>query len=285
MASPRQIAQQQERRALASALEIEHLREHPPTASDFDSKMAELVDMFEQSAEAFRTLSDQLAAKAEQPASDDAEPARQGRPSRAARASEEMLAAAPFPELVTSPADKLGTVIRRRSDISELRRAYEFETAHDRRVSVLKAIEERLRRLGHPLGGPEEPFPDYQEQMVGEILRRLRAHGRTYAAHVYAWEWYHSRRAVVLNAAKEIADDLGERLVRETSPRQQQKLTEPFDGFDRLSTSPAKREETRQALRAQPAAVLTQALEYERATKNRVIMLSALETARRAARS
>lgn len=76
---------------------------------------------------------------------------RRGRPSRAETISPEVLAAAPIPDLVLAPADRVGPVIRSVDDPELLRRAYAFECGHDARKTVIEGIKQRLRLLGEPL--------------------------------------------------------------------------------------------------------------------------------------
>jgi hypothetical protein len=76
---------------------------------------------------------------------------RRGRPPRAATISPALLAAAPVPELLLTPADRVGPVIRAIDDPELLRSAYDFERANDARKTVIGGIRQRLRLLGEPL--------------------------------------------------------------------------------------------------------------------------------------
>lgn len=80
--------------------------------------------------------------------------AKHGRPSRLSLADPALVADAPFPELVTEPADRLCFRIRRMQDAPLLADAYGFESVHDHRRSVLRELERRLRRLGAPVPEP-----------------------------------------------------------------------------------------------------------------------------------
>lgn len=208
---------------------------------------------------------------------------RRGRPARAELASKELTDAAPFAELVTVAADKLGPHVRAITDPGLLRAAHIFELAHSRRKTVLAAIEEQLRQLGAPLGGPAEPLAGYDSLSAERVIGALdqRAKDLEFAAQVFAYEHYHARRKRVLEAARRLAGKRGPALVAETSPRPLPLASEPFAGYDQLPATPQARVAVRAALAAQPQEVLQSALEYEQQTRNRVIMLAAIRSALR----
>lgn len=80
-----------------------------------------------------------------------------GRPPRGAVVSREFVAAAPFPELATEPADRLPAFIRCLDDPALLLRALVFERQHDRRKTVIGALEQRLRVIDRVASGPATP--------------------------------------------------------------------------------------------------------------------------------
>lgn len=205
-----------------------------------------------------------------------------GRPSRE-QTGQADVARAPFPELATAPAAKLYGIIRKIDDVGLLKQAHRFEVAHLRRQTVLLWVEDRLRQLGAPLGGPRaQPVRGYNRLSVPELLDLVEQESPEFAATVYAWEHYHQRRPHVMRVAAERCGAAGDQLVEATAPfRGHQDLPEPFAGFRALSTSPSGRSRLRAALRSQPAAALERAKEYEAATLNRVTMLNAIELALR----
>lgn len=203
---------------------------------------------------------------------------RKGRPRRADQVPAELIEEAPFPALVIEPADRLVTTIRQISDTEQLRQAHAFELSHDRRKSILFRIEERLRILEEPLGGPPMPLDDYAELTDKELLLRLEQVDAETAAQIYAYEHYHRRRKDIIEAAGKRAGERGEQIIAETSPRGKiALLKEPFPGYDELSASSEARPEVRKALNARSNAELEAALDYERQTKQRVSFINAIE--------
>ena len=209
-----------------------------------------------------------------------------GRPSRSA-ASGQLAAIAPFPELVTLPTTQLHSKLRAISDPTLLRRAHAFEGEQLRRKNVFVWIEDQLRFLGDPLGGPETPIPDFEALSEQEVIAALRYRDSvSFAARVYAWEHYHRRRQALLRAAERICGERGRDLVLRTAPaRGGCDLKEPFNGYAGLSTAPHARVELRSRLASCSRALLEQALSYEQGTRRRTTMLEAIEVALRRAPS
>lgn len=202
-----------------------------------------------------------------------------GRKSRAEQGAA-LAANAPFPELVTYPARRLTCLLRTIEDCDLLRHAHAFEVEHLRRQTVLEALEERLRLLGQPLGGPKEvPVLGYELLDEDQVLELLGCGSAELAVKVYAWEFYHRRRQRVLFLAKGLGGEECSRLVEATRPPRGPELREPFPGFSRLSTAPSARFEVRKRLSELNRETLAGALAYERQTRRRTTMIAALEKA------
>lgn len=206
-----------------------------------------------------------------------------GRPTRA-QESGHLCDSAPFPELVTVPVKALATHIRTIADPKLLLAAHAFELDTLARRYVFAAIEDRLRRLGSPLGGPaESPFAGYEALSPDEVVARVDANPEA-AANVYAWEWYHARRKRVLKACERRCGAAGVELVILTTPnRSRQQLEPPFPGYDDLVASPDGRIERQAVLARQDARTLRVALAYEKATRRRKTFLRSIENALRRA--
>ena len=254
--------------------------------SDPDDERSDDERALRDLSEGSRELSDALRRTAGEVYATDAGRGRhraRGRPRRIERVSPEAVRDAPFAELTVLPADQLCRHINSMHGVRTLRDAYFYELAHDRRSSVLDALESRLGRLGHPLGGPQrEPLDGHDRLSAQQVRAALDGADAQLAAEVYAWEYYRSARPDVLEAAAARAglQRCRER-VQETAPARALELPEPFAGYDQLAATPSQRPKVRDALRAQPAEVLEATLRYERATKNRAIMLAAIEAALR----
>jgi hypothetical protein len=238
-----------------------------------EAQLSALAERSRQMAAALRSMAAELAGG-------EAKRKARGRPSRAAR-SVPAGAEAPLPELVTKTSKQLLPQLQRIDDPELLRRCYRYEARHDRRSGVLQAIERILRRLGSPIGGPSEPpIANYDEldplEIVGRLLRQPEL-----AAEVYAYEWYHRRRAEILEPAEETGGDAAARRVAETDPARREIPPEPFPGFGELSTSPATRKRMRAVLRDCDRSALERALAYERATRRRAVILKAIHSALR----
>ena len=205
-----------------------------------------------------------------------------GRPSRA-QASGKLAAIAPFPELVTLPTTLLHRHIRAITDPQLLQRAHAFEGEHLRRRAAFAWLEDQLRFLGSPLGGPSEPLPGYDETSVEELVAAVRYRDSVeFAARVYAYEYYRRRRQPLLHAAERLCGERGRELVLRTAPRRGgSKLAEPLPGFAQLSTAPHARVELRNALAACSRSILERTLSYEQETRRRKTMLEAIEVALR----
>lgn len=209
-----------------------------------------------------------------------------GRPSRAEKADPQLVAEAPFPELVTEPAHRLGSVISGISDAEVLARAHEFELRQGRRKSVLDRLEQRLGAIGHPLGGPEAPFENYGSLDPQEVIGRLQVAGPETAAVVYAYEHYHGRRRPIMTAAEELCGtEMARRAVAETSPRALiGNISEPFPGYDDLNASTEGRAAVREALSGLSVPELEKVRDYEQSTRRRSSMLGAIDVALNRAR-
>ena len=199
---------------------------------------------------------------------------KRGRPPRSRSADG---GGAPLAELITMPADRLIGVIRAREGIEQLRHCHTYELSHDRRRSVLDAIEGRLRALGSPLGGPPAPFSNYETLEEVEILGRMRSGGAVLAAEIFAYEHYHRRRRAIMREAERRGGAAAQDLVRETSPRGAP-VPAPFPEFLLLTASPRARALVRETLAGRPTAELEAALAYELATRKRKVILSAIRT-------
>jgi hypothetical protein len=189
--------------------------------------------------------------------------------------------------MVIGNAGQIIKTVRHSQDTSLLALAHAFELDHERRDTILTEIEERLRRLGTTLGGPPPPYHGYDLLSANDVIADLSANDVTsHAANVFAYEYYHRRRLPIMRAAEAICGDEGGNLVIETSPRGlAAQISEPFPGYNQLSTSPSAREETRQTLRSRTIEELQAAISYEEHTKRRVIMVQHLRTAERHLRS
>jgi hypothetical protein len=207
-----------------------------------------------------------------------------GRPSRA-EASGALAEIAPFPELVTLPTNLLHPFIRKLADVGLLRRAHTFEREHLRRKAVFVWLEDQLRYLDAPLGGPAEPISGYRELSSEEIVAAMRYRdSEELAARVYCWEHFHGRVRLVMRAAEKICGGRGAELVLRMMPdRGECALPEPFSGFDGLSTAPHARIKLRSALCGCERDTLERALSYEQGTRRRKTMLEAIEVALRRA--
>lgn len=207
-----------------------------------------------------------------------------GRPSRAV-ASASLATEAPFPELFSLPARQLYGHIRTLQDIPLLEAAHQAEVKHLRRQTVLGWIEDRLRALGAPLGGPAiEPWEGYElEEDPRRLASRIEQLSPSQAAEVAAWEHYRHRRRIIMRACERVAGSLVAKRISETAPQRGiEDLQEPFPGYAALSTSPHARAAARATLTAQSLAVLQDAVRYEEQTKRRTTMLRELRSLIRA---
>jgi hypothetical protein len=269
-------AQRKQRETLP---EVRALLEQARSAGDglaepFEGALRELEEQSMEIAQAMQLLADQLRPVVE---------SRRGRPRREQSVPEELVTAAPFEQLATLPAHELRGFVRRIDDVGLLVRAHEFESRHDRRASVLTALEDRLRRLGRPLGGPSEPpWEDYARASPQELTRRLGRASAARAVHAYAWEFYHARRPSLLRAAEQVGGpERCRELVRRTSPRPAEP-PEPFPGYLQLTADSSMRAVVRETLAAQDTGALTRAREFELATRARRGFLRAIDRALRA---
>lgn len=206
---------------------------------------------------------------------------RGGRPTRA-KTSGDLAKEAPFVALMTEPAPELYKKIKLIDSAEMLREGHRFEARHLRRKTVFGWLEERLRQLGEPLGGPAKPpIANFDSLEQGQAILRIRQLAPEQAAIALAWEHYHQRRRRVIDAAESVCGAAGYELVEQTAPDRGEVagLSEPFRGFDQLSTSPHARLELRRALSSQSETTLEQALVYEQAKKRRKTMLEAIEAA------
>lgn len=234
--------------------------------------LRELADSSSELAEGLRTLARGVDRSGPKPARVG------GRRSRASTDSE-LVALAPFPELVTLNTGRLYQHIRMLQEVETLRLAHSFECQYLRRTSVAGWIEKQLRELGEPLGGPSPPFADYALLSVEQIKSRLDGASPALAAHVYAFEHYHRRRRGLLRAAQKLAGAAGDLLVVATAPpRWGTDAPEPFSGYLALRTQPDARVELRAALAACSEQELVVAVSFEQAGKRRRMMLEALSS-------
>jgi hypothetical protein len=159
-----------------------------------------------------------------------------------------------------------------------LEAAHRYECRTARRCSVLTWIEERLRILGHPIGGPAPPLRGYERLSEDEILARIAVSPEEVLPEIYAFEWYHRRRQPILAACERTDPAACRRRVRETSPRPWERLPEPFEGYDdlRLSNAEARRQ-ARERLLSCSREEIEAAMAYELHGRRREGMLSLLE--------
>lgn len=256
-----------------------------PEQAEIDkARVRELISNSEEQAEAYRSLLADLQrgvpwneAVARVPK--NVRPQRIGRPPRH-EAHAELADQAPFPELVTLPADRIGAFLRANvSDAGVLRAAHRFEVEHGRRKSVLREIEIRLRAMHEPVGGPlNVPWRGYDRDDPEEIVREVRRRNDPQlAADVYAWEHYRRARPDVLAAAEAVAGVRARERVVETSPAALKDLPEPWPGYRKLAATTQARPQVAAALRDASVQELRAAREFETQTKNRRIMLQAID--------
>lgn len=210
-----------------------------------------------------------------------ARPSSQRRP-RAADSPGGTADQAPFAELVSAPAARLIPMIRELDDLDLLRRAHEFELSGRARDGVLSELEQQCKRLGSPLGGPPEPLEHYEELELHDIVSQLisRREDPEFAARVFAYESYRLSRPTIIERAGEIAGQRGPELVKESSPRAaRRQLAPPFPGYDELNATPQHRQVVRETLQSKSPRVLRRALYYEAHTRNRKVMIAAIERA------
>jgi hypothetical protein len=126
-------------------------------------------------------------------------------------ANPELVAAAPFPELMTEPADRLCRRIHQIKDADVLMAAHSFELEEGRREGVLHELEARLRRLGAPVPErppcPAKPWPDFNELRTTSSARpavreRLRACSDAELEAAVAYELATKRRTILLTAIR-----------------------------------------------------------------------------------
>lgn len=206
-----------------------------------------------------------------------------GRPSRQSRARAGQLSGAPAPELLILPADQLNSKLATLEDPDLLLEIFAWERSHERRRSVLRTIQRRLRRrFGVYVGGPDSPpWPDFEELAVDELRLRLREIEPARAARAYAYEWYRNRRRPVLRLLEARAgSEACERAIEETLAGDPEEL--PFPGYDTLQASPQGRAHVREMLSRATREQLVAALEFERRTKRRKVIERALRSAIRA---
>lgn len=201
-----------------------------------------------------------------------------GRPSRLSRARAGQLSGAPAPELLILPADQLNSRLATIEDAELLRRLFAWERSHERRRSVLRTLQRRLRKLGVQVGGPDsEPWPGYDELDTQEICSHLRGGelDPKICARAYAYEWYRHRRRPILRLIEErIGAQACARAVEETLAGESGDL--PFPGYDTLQASPQGRAHVRHVLAQASREQLLAALEFERRTKRRKVIERAL---------
>jgi hypothetical protein len=185
-----------------------------------------------------------------------------GRPTAAARASQQQIIEAPFPEMATEPADRLCALIRQMTDSDKLSEAHLFEQRYLRRKSVLAEIERRSRLLGRPVGLDLLPISDYDELEEVEIIARLSTLSAEELVVILVYEQRNYRRPGIVERTEELI-----------ASKPQASEPEPFPGYLQLKTSPQSRAEVRQALETINDSELDAALGFERSTKNRRVML------------